>query len=40
MRKNQKYTGEFKEKVVKEYVSGKYGGPVKLVRRHGIKSAT
>lgn len=40
MRKNQKYTGEFKEKVVKEYFSGKYGGPVKLARRHDIKSAT
>lgn len=26
MRKNKKYIGEFKEKVVKEYLSGQHGG--------------
>lgn len=40
MSKNKKYTGEFKEKVVRAYLSGLEGGPIVLARKYGISSAT
>lgn len=40
MRKYRKYSGEFKERVVKEYLSGEVGGAVKLAKKHGVRSPT
>jgi len=40
MRKNRKYSGEFKERVVKEYLSGEFGGAAKLAKKHGVRSST
>lgn len=40
MRKNKKYTGEFKEMVVKEYLSGQYGGLNTVAKIYDVRNVS
>lgn len=40
MRKNKKYTGEFKEKVVKEYLSGQHGGLNTVAKIYDVRNVS
>ncbi|MFZ2648292.1 MAG: transposase [Lactococcus chungangensis] len=40
MRKNKKYTGEFKEKVVKEYLSGQHGGLITVAKIYDVRNVS
>ncbi|MDT2741238.1 helix-turn-helix domain-containing protein [Lactococcus garvieae] len=40
MRKNKKYTGEFKEKVVKEYLSGQHGGLKAVPKIYDVRNVS
>ena len=35
-----KYTKEFKEKIIQEYLSGKTGGSIKVANKYGIPKGT
>ncbi|MDT2885578.1 transposase [Lactococcus lactis] len=40
MRKNNKYTGEFKEMVVRKYLSGQNGGLITVAKIYGVRNVS
>lgn len=40
MRKNNKYTGEFKEMVVRKYLSGQHGGLITVAKIYRVRNVS
>ncbi len=40
MRKNNKYTGEFKEMLVRKYLSGQHGGLITVAKIYGVRNVS
>lgn len=40
MRKNNKYTGEFKGMLVRKYLSGQHGGLITVAKIYGVRNVS